>query len=194
MGGKGAAVEILAIQDRLGDELLFDALQPLALDGRPVPHGIDAGHGLSDPLFMADQRIAQGLTADKGDDVGGNVFIFPVLPGDLQVLFGEAGLIEGQLQFLEGLSGQFPGALAHDGQGGDLVHVGDDEFPEGVEIVFRFFGIAVAAGVGCKLVFVVGDELLFRAMAVFVQEGQEVAPGGELLAACLRIVLPSRMR
>ena len=132
----------------LGDELLFNPFQPLTLDGRPGAQGIDPGHGFFDPLFMTDQGITQGLTPDEGDDIRRNLFIFPVLPGDLQILLGEARLIEDEFQFLEGLSGQFPGPLAYDGQGGNFVHVGDDEFPKGVEVVFRLFGIAVAAGVG----------------------------------------------
>ena len=43
-----------------------------------------------------------------------------------------------------------------------------------------------------QLILMVGDELLFGAVAVLVQEGQEIAPGSELLAAGLRIVFLQR--
>ncbi len=109
MVGKGAAVKILTIQDGLGDQLFFDPFKPLALDGRPLPHGIDSGHRIMNTLLMADEGVTQGLTADKRDDVRGDLFILPVLPGHLQIPFRKSRPIEGESQFLECLPSQLAG-------------------------------------------------------------------------------------
>lgn len=54
VGGEGAAVEILAVHDGLGNELLFDALQPLALS-RPI----HACHRC-DPLYHLKELLKAG--------------------------------------------------------------------------------------------------------------------------------------
>jgi hypothetical protein len=82
MGGKGAAIEVIAIQDCLGYKLFFNTLKPLSLDRSPFLHSIYTGHGVVDAILVTDQGIAQGLPSDEGDNVSSNLLVFPVLPGN----------------------------------------------------------------------------------------------------------------
>ena len=98
---------------------------------------------------MADQRRANGITADQRDDIRSHLLVGQFRNRSIQLLGGEAFTIQSQFQILQAGTGQILRTGADDLQGCDLVHVGSDVLGECIQVVLRTLVIlAVATGMG----------------------------------------------
>lgn len=187
-------VEVVFVHGKVFDEMLPDKGEPLHLLGGEGAGGEEFVQGLVHALFGGEEGgLGGGGVFDDGDDVGQGVEPFGAV-GALKFIGVEAVLAEGALEV--GHHGGPPVArvLEQDGERGDLVGVGVDEFVEGIEIILGAVEFAVALellGGDDVLLLDGGEEGAFGA-GVFEQEAlevrvaQELHGGGEVLLELLR--------